>query len=299
MELYQLRAFLEVAQHGSFTRAAERLHCSQPAITRQIGALEAELGSALFERAGRVSSLTEAGKALHPHAVAIVGLQEQAREAVTLARSGEAGAVRIGATNTLATYALPPIIRGFLDHHSRIELSVRTGPTAQVIDRVAHGQDDLGVISGPCSDNRLVVREVSSLVTVVVCSPNHALASLPRVRAVDLAQYPLLLMPNGASLRTVVDALLQTEGEAVRAAMEMDNVESIKRMVEVGLGISLLPAIAVEAETSAGRLAAIPLDPLDAADRPILLVSSRKRSMSPAARHVLNSFANGLCDTSS
>jgi DNA-binding transcriptional LysR family regulator len=191
MDLPQLEAFEAVARERSFTRAAESLFLTQPAVTRQVAALEAELKTRLFDRLGRTVQLTASGEALHRYAEAIVRLTREAREAVADIGAGAAGRITLGASSTLATYVLPPILRDFRRSHPRVDLAVHTGKSGDVLQMVRANEVDLGLVtSGETAvrDPLLVPTLLADYETRVVVPPGHPLA---QARA-DLCPRPRL-----------------------------------------------------------------------------------------------------------
>lgn len=284
MELYQLESFEAVIAHRSFTRAAEALHLSQPAVTRQIRALEEEMRTPLFDRLGRSVQMTAAGEALHRYAEAILRLTQEARHAVADIETGTAGRLAVGASSTLATYVLPPLLRRFRVSHPRVEIAIHTGPSAQVLEIVRAGEADIGLVTGAVQDRVLAASVLADYATCVVVPPGHPLAARGSVRVGELAGSPLILMEAGTNLRTYVDRLLSAAGVEEQVSMELDNVEAIKRMIEAELGLSLLPEVSVRAEVAAGRLVALPLAAVPRAHRRIAFVHRRDKYLSAALR---------------
>ncbi len=284
MELYQLEAFEAIVAHGSFTRAAESLHLTQPAVTRQIAALEVELKTPLFDRLGRTVQMTSAGHALHDYAARIVRLAQEARQAVADVGTGETGRIEVGASSTLATYVLPTLLQKFRQTHPRVEIAVQTGASAQILERVRAGETDVGMVTGDIHDALLNTTYLANYETCVVVPPGHALAGREAVRARDLAGNPLILMETGTNLRTYVDRLLSAAGVAEQVALELDNVEAIKRMIEADLGISMLPVVSVRTEVAAGRLVALRLLDVPRAKRRIALVHRRDKYLPMALK---------------
>lgn len=296
MELRQLETFVRVADRGSFTRASEDLSLTQPAVTRQIAALETELHARLLERMGRRVELTAAGSALHSYAVRIMRLAGEAERAVADVTLGSAGRLAVGASSTTATYVLPPLLRRYRESHPGVELSIHTGGSAQVAAMVAANEVDVGVVTGLGDQAGLVEIGLADYVTVVVVYPGHALAAdtagirgpSRAVSASDLAGSPLILMEEGTNLRAYVDRLLSAAGVQEQVTLELDNVEAIKKMIEARLGISMLPLVAVEAEVDAGRLVALPLAGVPAAHRRIAAIHRRDQYLSGAVRAFLD-----------
>jgi DNA-binding transcriptional LysR family regulator len=282
LELHQLEAFEAVILHGSFTRAAEALFLTQPAVTRQIAALEAELRTPLFDRLGRSVRLTAAGEALHRYAEQMIRLSREAKDAVSDIAAGASGRLDVGASNTLATYVLPPLLRRFRETHARIEIAINTGVSARIVEMVREGRVDIGLVTTEAGtgDRQLQTTLLADYETCAVLPPGHPLTVRHRVRAADLEGIPLILMETGTNLRTYVDRLLSSAGVAEQIAMELDNVEAIKRMIEADLGVSLLPRVSVQAEVSAGRLSALPLTGVPRGHRRIALVHRRDKYLS-------------------
>jgi DNA-binding transcriptional LysR family regulator len=288
MELHQLEAFEAVAAHRSFTRAAEALFLTQPAVTRQIAALESELKTRLFDRLGRTVRLTAAGEALHRYAEQIVRLSREAHDAVADIEVGGAGRLAVGASSTLATYVLPDLLRRFRETHpAPVEIAVHTGVSARVLEMVREGSADIGLVTGAAeetADPVLTITVLADYETCVVVPPGHPLAGAGAVRAADLSGSPLILMEAGTNLRTYVDRLLSAAGVEEQVALELDNVEAIKRMIQADLGISLLPEVSVRAEVEAGRLVALPLADVPRAHRRIALAHRRDKYLPAALR---------------
>lgn len=294
MEIYQLETFVAVAAQGSFTRAAEALHLTQPAVTRQIAALEAEMRTKLFDRLGRSVQLTAAGETLHAYALQIARLAHEARHAVLEVGTGAAGRLAVGASSTLATYVLPSLLRGFRESHPRVDISVHTGVSAQVLQMVIANEADLGLITGEVHEKALVATELAEYETCVVVPAAHALAKRRTIRAAELAGSPLILMESGTNLRAYVDRLLGEAGVEEQVTMELDNVEAIKRMIDAGLGISMLPEVSVRPEVEAGRLATLSLTDVPHASRKITLVYRRDKFLSASIKSFIALLAASL-----
>lgn len=281
MELRQLEAFVTVARRASFTRAAEELHLTQPAVTRQIAALESELGVLLFDRLGKSIQLTGAGETLLGYAEHIQRLTDEAHEALSELAAGRAGRIAIGAASTLATYVLPPLLTRFRQAYPGIELSLRTGLSARVRELVLSGVVDIGLVTSEGEPTRtegaLLSESLGVYETVLAVPPGHALAGRSRVTVDELAGESLLAMTEGTNLRTYAEHVLADAGVVVSVTMELDSVEAIKRMVEAGLGVSLLPRVAVATEVEAGRLVALTLTGIPLPERHIVLLRRRDK----------------------
>lgn len=262
MELRQLEAFVAVAKEGGFTRASEILMLTQPAVTRQIAGLEAELRVRLIDRLGRRVALTAAGDVFLPYAITVLQAVAEAKVAVADVAGGAAGRLSVGVSSTAATYILPPILRRFHDAFPRVELSLRTGPSSHTVDLVASNAVDIGIAMDSEERPGIHFEPLAQYVLAVVVHPEHPLARDKNrgVTVNDLGGQPMVIMQEGTNLRSLTDRILSDGGVKAVVAMELDNVEAIKKMIAAQLGISILPQIAVADEVRSGVLRILPLD---------------------------------------
>ena len=291
MELRQLLAFVTLAETHNFTRAAETLSLTQPAVTRQIGGLEAELGTRLLDRLGRRVELTASGQALLPYATEVLRLTDEAHRKVLDINHGDAGRLSIGASSTAATYMLPPVLNAFRTAYPQIQLSVATGPSPRVSEMVRAGVVDLGIVMDYQDEAGISAVVLANYAICLAVSPTHPLASggaqQPITLADALSGMPLIVMQEGATLRTYVERLLAESGIAFHASIELDNVEAIKKMIEAGIGISILPEIAIGSERAAGKLVALSLAGVPAAEQQIAATYRKDKYISAAMRGFL------------
>ena len=288
MELHQLAAFVAVARERSFTRAARALFLTQLAVTRAVAGLETELRTRLFDRLGRAVRLTASGETLLRYAERVLRLTDEARATVSDVETGAGGRLSVAASSTLATYLLPGLLAQFRRSYPAVEIAIQTGISARVRERVRAGEGDVGMVTSGAepadADPAMVTVPLATLATVAVLPPGHPLAGDPAATPNALLAEPLLLMEPGTNLRGDAERLLG----AVVPVMELDNVETIKRMIAAGLGVSLLPEIAVRAEVAAGTLAAVPLAGVPAGSaRRIELVYRRDKYLSAALRRFI------------
>jgi DNA-binding transcriptional LysR family regulator len=277
-----LRALVEVVQQGSFTRAARRLHLAQPTISLQIRELEARLGVRLVDRLGKRAFATAAGRELIAHAGRIAQETDRLLAAMRRHRDGGLGQVRIGSSTTALIYHLPPVLQDLRLNFPNIELIVTTGTTSGVVERLLRNDIDIGVVSLPISERGLEVRPLRSEPLVAIFS-GSAPKPPARVTPEFLLQHPLLLEYARAHVRAMIVDWLSVGGQEPRPAMELDNLEAVKRMVAAGLGASIVPAAAIEGAHEAG-LVARPLKP--ALERTLALVQRRDKPHDLALQHV-------------
>lgn len=269
-----LRTIAEVVAQGSFTRAARRLNLAQPTVSLQVRELEARLGVRLVERLGKRAFATAAGRELIEHGKRIAEETERLIAAMRRHRDGWLGQVRVGSSTTALIYHLPPVLQALRTEHPNIDLVVTTGTTSGVVERILRNEIDLGVVSLPLSERLLDVVPMKREPLVAIFSAR--VARLPaRVTPQFLLQQPLLLEFARAQVRALIIEWLSAGGAEPRPAMELDNLEAVKRMVASGLGASIVPAAAVFRAEQDGGLTVRPLKP--ALTRTLALVQRRDK----------------------
>jgi len=287
MQLQQLRTFYEAAISGSFTRAASKLYLTQPAVTQQIRALEAELGFPLFERLGRRLRLTAAGEALLAYPPRLLALLDEALGATREAAGRGTQSLHLGAGDTVATYILPDLIRDFHAHRPEAALRLVVGNTERLLEAILEGEVELAIWARQDTHPLLQQHEFVRAPLVAVVQPQDPLASRSQVWARELAGRRLLLRGRASAIRRFIDALLRRAELETSDAIEMDHLEAIKRTVETGYAVTVAPAFAVSREVSLGTLAAIPLaDP--GAELPLYYVHYVNRRLSPLAETMID-----------
>lgn len=260
----RLRAFRAVAREGGFSRAAARLHRTQPAVSQAVRALEEDVGEPLLLRLGRRVELTAAGEILLEQCERAFAALDEARERLLALRGLETGELVIGTSDTNACYLLPPVLAAFRERHPGIELRIRNRPSPATEAQVVEGEVDLGFVTLPASDPRLAAEPLAVRDDVAIVAPDHPLAGRRRVRFERLLAEPLLLLDRGSRSRSWLDDRIAEgarDGRAVRVAMELASIEVIKRLVGLGFGVSVVPRVAVEAEREGGSLAVVDLSP--------------------------------------
>ena len=278
----RLRAFHAVAREGGFSRAAARLHKTQPAVSQAVRALEEDVGEPLFLRLGRRVALTRAGEILLEHVEQSFAALDGARLRLAALSGLEAGELVIGTSDTNACYVLPPVLAAFRAAHPGIELRLANRPSPETERQVLEREVDVGFVTLPVEHPRLEAEPLLDREDVAIFAPGHRLAGRKRVRFEDLAREPLLLLDRGSRTRSWIDERLAACREAPRVAMELASIEVVKRLVTLGFGVSIVPRIAVEAEVAAGVLAVATLSPRGSA-RSLGVVYPRGAPLSRAA----------------
>lgn len=279
LNLRDIRAFIAVAQTGSFTRAASRLHLSQPALTVQIRRLEETVGVRLFDRNSRNVALTPTGRELLPLLQKSLHDMEHVLIDARALGDGSSGTVRIACLPTFAASVLPELIQQVKAAVPRAGFHVRDAVAGVVETLVRNEEVDIGLTGGELSDAEIDVLYAGADQLVAVLPAGHAFARRKRVSLTDLASVPLVLTAQGTSVRAVVDGAFTSGGCAPEIACEPTYMMTAVAMVRAGLGVTILPASAREVRAEP-ELRVRPIDH-DAFLRPIALIKKRGRTLPP------------------
>jgi DNA-binding transcriptional LysR family regulator len=255
MDFRQLEMFHAVAKHSGFTAAGQQLHVAQSAISRKIKLLEQELGDQLFKRVNKKIYLTPSGEVMLRYTRRIFQDLRNAALEVSEIANVHRGTLRIGSGMTACMYLLPPIIEKFQAKYPKIDIQVVTGPSESLIPQIRNSAIDLGILTLPVVSPDLEVAPFATEEMVVVASPKHRkLRNRRAISASELGEYPIIVFAKGASTRALIDGYFERLGIRPNIAMESESVATIKPLVQVNLGIGLLPLRAVLPESRRGEL---------------------------------------------
>src|SRR5262245_29485169 len=255
MEMTQLRTFRAVAETLNFTRAAERLNLTQSAVSHQIKALEEELGEPLFIRAKRGVKLSQVGKVALEYVQRILDDTEALRERISGRERPPVGRVRVAAATQAFVHLFVPLFESFMDSHSGIDLSFRTTvSTEQTVADILNGAADVGFASLAVYSPNLQVTKLFEDELVLVVSRDHRLAKKRAATIEEIQKEKLIIFERGSSIRRATDHFFDKVGVHPDLALESNDTFFIKRMIERGLGASLLPGWAVRDEVQEGKL---------------------------------------------
>jgi len=245
MDIRQMEMFRAVAEEGSFTRAGERLHVSQSAISRQIKLLEEELGGILLHRKGRRVSLTHPGELLLKTANRLIRDLQDVVWQISETHQLHRGTLRIGGGMTVCIYVLPKLLKKYRALYKQVDLRVTSGTSEGILRQLRNHEVDLGLLTLPIVEKDLEVVPALKEEMVVVTAPGHPLSHRRSVRPEEIARYPLILFEQGSNTRKVLDEFFLEHQIPTDIAMETENVEIIKAMVAHGIGISIIPYPAI------------------------------------------------------
>ena len=285
MDLFQLETFLAVAEERSFSRAAARLHRTQPAVSQVIAKLEAELGETLLERSSRDGTLTDAGEVLKEYAQKMLNLRADAGVALADLRSMHTGKLTLAANEYTCLYLLP-LIHAFRREHPRVKVAVQRTLASRVADEVLQHSADMGVVSFRPEDPQ--VRSIAVYRDELVCvvSPSHALAKAGKATLQRLGRESFVAHNVPSPLRQKVIASFKRHKQPLRMEVELPSLDAIKRFVQQGDGVALVPKLTVEDELESGALVGIEVPELPL-ERRLRLVLRRQATLSHAAQAFL------------
>lgn len=256
IENFRIRVFRSVARHLNFSRAAEELLLTQPAVTQQIKALEEELGVPLFHRGGGRIALTPGGRALLPFAESIRLLGEDAVVAIAAAHGEQAGELALGASQTVGQYLLPHLVAGFLHEQPKVRITTRSGNSDAMLQSLLTRDIGMALIEAPEQRRDVHIEPFMEDHMVLVVPCGHPWAGR-EIALDDMASQPLLMREFGSGSRRVVEQALQTAGlksRQLNLGMEFDSTEALLSAVEAGLGVTFVSRWAVRNQLSLGTL---------------------------------------------
>ncbi len=289
LNLYKLEIFVQVVQQGSFSGAAERLLMTQSGVSQHIQEIEASLGTQLFERGRRGVTLTATGEKLYEYTTRILALVAEAENAVTNVEQLASGQVRVGTTPGVGVYLLPEWIQTFHQRYPKLAVELQNSITPRIVDDLLAGRLDLGFIEGELDkivNPNLGSKVLEEIEQFVVVGQKHQFWERGRVTIHELAGQAFIMRQANSQTRIWLDQELQRHGVRPVIAAEFDNVESIKRSVITGNGLTILPEYAVRDEQSFGILRLLSIDgkPLM---RTLKLIWDQRHFFSPITKSLL------------
>lgn len=252
MDVDQLRYFLRVAERQSFTRAAEELGVSQPALSRSIQKLEEELGRPVFERRTRSVCLTDAGTLLQARAQQALAILEDAKAEIT--DDGQSGRVRVGAIPTIAPYFLPEVLRRFSREYPKATLIVQENTTDALLKSCTQGEIDLAVLALPVPAKYLEVEELFEEELLLVLPPDHPLVGRERIRLCDVEPYPFVLLDEAHCLSDNIVSFCRQRSFHPVAVERTSQLAMVQELVSLSHGVSMIPAMARRCDQSDRRV---------------------------------------------
>ncbi|VAW98066.1 Transcriptional regulator, LysR family [hydrothermal vent metagenome] len=291
----RLRVFYSVARLLSFTKAADSLHMTQPAVTFQVRQLEEYFNTRLFDRTHNKISLTEAGERVYVYAEKIFHLYDEMENAVRELTGEISGVLILGASTTVAEYMLPALLGDFKAKYPDVNIRLKVSNTDGIVSMVENNIIDLGVVEAPVLNKNLAVEECRTDRLVAITPPGHALAKRDTVSVTAILDYPFICREEGSGTREVINEYLKQAGVdpvQLNVIMELGSLEAIKGAVEAGIGVSIVSRATLVKEIKLGSVEVLELDiPLE---RPFSFVR-QKHKFRQCAMDELLEFARNYC----
>ncbi len=278
MNVSQLRTFIAVVDHGSFSEAARVLGISQPAVTMQIQALEADIAATLLDRGYRKVALTEAGRALLPHARNVIAELEVARDSIEAISESVTGRLTVAASTTPGQYLLPRLMGGFLKRYPEVGLTLRVYDSAEVIAHVEAGDADLGMTGAEVHGARVIYERLGFDDLALICPPDHPLATGTAVSFGDLTGEPFIVREIGSGTRMAAEDVIRRSGvdpAELDVVMELGTNEAIVSAVEGGMGLGIVSVQVARKAIDLGTVAMVKGAGFPV-ERPLFLVLPRR-----------------------
>jgi len=263
IENFKLQVFRTVADTLNFSKAAEELNLSQPAVTSQVRSLEESLGIALFDRIGRNATLTPAGKTLLPYVRQIETLTSDAVAALAPFGVQEGLELNLGASHTIGVYLLPKLLPTLMREWPKMRIHIVIGSTSEVLSALATHQVSIGLIEAPPHRPDLKIERFMDDELCLILPPNHRWTKKTVLRAAEIVQEPILLRESGSGMRRFVEDYLEQNGvlrQQLHTNVDMNSTEAIISAVESGLGIGFVPVMALEKVKQANSVVIVPLE---------------------------------------
>jgi DNA-binding transcriptional LysR family regulator len=291
----RLQVFHTVARLLSFTKAAENLHMTQPAVTFQVRQLEEYFNTRLFDRTHNRISLTDAGARVYQFSDKIFELYGEMENAVREMTGEISGSLTIGASTTIAEYMLPALLGDFRSRYPDVSIHLKVSNTDGIVSMVENNTIDLGVVEAPVSNKNLVVDECRRDNLVAIVPPGHPKAELDKVTLDELLEYPFICREEGSGTREVIGEHMTKHAKCdtcMNIAMELGSPEAVKGAVEAGMGISVVSNATIQKELRLGTLVSIELDP--PLERPFSFVHQKQKFRVRVMEELLD-FAQQYC----
>ncbi len=286
MQIESLKVFCDLAETESFTKAAHINNVTQSAVSQQISTLERIFKSLLIERSKKKFRLTREGQALYDYSKQIIQTYDSLNSRLQELKDIISGTIRVATIYSIGLHDLPAYVKRFMGNYPTVNVHVEYRRANQVYDDVLSNVVDLGLIAYPVKDSKLEIVALRKEPLVLICHPQHPFAKQKTVKLKALAGQKIIGFEPDIPTRKALDKILKEHGVEVRHVMEFDNVETVKRAVEIDAGISIVPLGTIAQEISKQTLAAIPI-----ADgeffRPIAAIYKKNKVLSPAMKQFL------------
>jgi len=283
MQIESLKVFCDLAETESFTKAAQINSVTQSAVSQTISALERQFNSLLIERSKKNFRLTPEGGVLYEHCKKILQTYDSLRSRLQEIEDVVSGSIRVATIYSIGLHVLPPYVKKFLKTYPAINVQVEYRHANQVIEDVATNVVDLGLVAYPSRDSRLEIVPLRKDRMVLIAAPDHPLAKEQSLKIKDLSGVKFISFERDIPTRKALDKIFKDHDVTVEHVMELDNVETLKRAVEIGSGVAIVPQETVKQEIANQTLASVTLQNGDIS-RPVAALYKKNKVLSPAMK---------------
>ena len=286
MQIESLKVFCDLAETESFTKAAQINEITQSAVSQQVSALERTFKALLIERSKKKFRLTREGEILYEYAKQVINLYDSLYNKLQEVRDVVCGTIRVSTIYSIGLHDLPPYLKKFLKSYGTVNVHVEYRRSNQVYEDILGNADDLGLVAYPVKDPKLEIVPLRKDKLVLICHPKHPLARNDNVSLKDLAGQKFVAFEPDIPTRKAIDKAFKDSGVEVQTAMEFDNIETVKRAVEIDAGISIVPASTVAQEVAKHTLEAVEIEN-GALARPLAVIYKKNKVLSPAMKQFI------------
>ena len=286
MQIESLKLFCDLAETTSFTKAAKINGVTQSAVSQQISSLETKFEAVLIERSKKKFTLTKEGNTLYKYSKQIVQTYDELRHKIQEIQNVVTGTIKVVTIYSIGLHDLPPYLKKFLKKHPTVNVSVEYRRATQLYEDIVTGMADIGLVAYPQRDPRLQVTSLAEDMLVLICHPDHPLAQQPKVKLSEIASHKFIAFEPDIPTRRAIDKILRDRNVDVDHAMEFDNIETVKRAVEIDAGISIVPRSPVAQEVAKKTIAMVEIED-EQFYRPLAAVHKKSKVLSPAMKEFL------------
>jgi DNA-binding transcriptional LysR family regulator len=287
MQLESLKVFCDLAETESFTRAAQINNITQSAVSQQISSLEKQFKSLLIERSKKKFRLTREGQVLYEYCKQIIQTYESLQSRLQEIKDIISGTIRVATIYSIGLHDLPPYLKKFLKLYPTVNVHVEYRRSNQVYEDVLGNVVDLGLVAYPAKDTKLELVPLRKDLSVLICHPQHPLAKFKSVKLTQLTNLKFIGFEPDIPTRKAIDKILRDSAVEVQHVMEFDNIETVKRAVEIDAGISIVPQGTITQEVSKQTLVEVKLEGAELY-RPLAAIYKKGKVLSPAMKQFLN-----------
>jgi len=287
MQIESLKVFCDLSETESFTKAAQINHVTQSAVSQQMSSLERQFKSLLIERSKKKFRLTREGQVLYDYSKQIIQTYEALFSRLQEIKDIVSGTIRVATIYSIGLHDLPPYLKKFLKAYPTVHVHVEYRRSNQVYDDVLSNVVDLGLVAYPARDAKLEIVPLRKDMMVLICHPQHPLSRNKTIKCKDIAGQKFIGFEPDIPTRRAIDKILKENDVQVQRVMEFDNIETVKRAVEIDAGIAIVPHGTITQEISKQTLAEVKLEDAEFY-RPLAAIHKKNKVLSPAMKQFLN-----------